>query len=284
MPVLPFEHVAIVGPGLIGGSVGMGLRRRGLARRVTGVGRREVSLEAAVKAGAIDSGTLDLEAGVREADLVLLCTSVQLIQEQAARVVPLLKAGAVLSDVGSSKQEIVTAIEALLAGRREVAYLGTHPLAGRERRGVRFAREDLFEGSLCLFCPSAHTTPDAAARLRALWEGLGASVRQVDAAEHDRLVSEISHLPHLLASALVNAVSDEALDLAATGFRDTTRVAAGDPDLWAAIFLSNRAHLVRGVETVVREVRAVLEAIERGDRRALVRALRRAKERRDSLA
>ena len=278
-----FERVAIVGPGLIGGSIGMGLRTRGLAASVVGVGHRQVSLDAAVELGAVDRGTLDLEEGVRGADLVLLCTSVTLIREQAGRVVPLMKPGAVLSDVGSSKRQITDTVEALLAKRKAVAYLGTHPLAGTEQRGIRAAREDLFERSVCVFCPTAHTTEAAAASLRTLWQALGAEVREYEPAVHDRLVSEISHLPHVLASALANAVDPDALVLAATGFRDTTRVAAGDPELWAAIFLSNRANVLESVEKLVGEVRTLTDAMDREDRGALLDALRRAKERRDSL-
>ena len=278
-----FEKVTLVGPGLIGGSLGMALRARGLAGEVIGVGHRQVSIDAAVELGAIDRGTLDLAEGADGADLIVLCTGVKLIQQQAAEVIPLMKAGAVLTDVGSSKEEITTTIESLLADRDDVAYLGTHPLAGMEKRGVQAAVETLYEGSLCIFCPTAHTTPESADALRRLWEGVGAAIREIDPATHDHMLSQISHLPHLVASALTSAVSEDALALAASGFRDTTRIAAGDPDLWTAIFLSNRKNLIAGLHSLLGRLNAFSDALADEDRHTLRRLLAEAKDRRDAL-
>ena len=278
-----FKKVVIVGPGLIGGSVGMGLKRLGLAEEVIGVGHRQQSLDKAVALGAIDRGTLRLEAAAPLGDLVLICTGVESIPQLAARALPAMKPGSVLSDVGSTKEEVTRKVEAAMPGRH-VAYLGTHPLAGLERRGIEAARDDLFRGSLCIFTPTEHTTADARELLAQMWQALGARVRQMAPATHDRLVGDVSHLAHLAAAALVNAVSDEALELAAAGFRDTTRIASGDPELWAEIFLSNKDSVAKGLLSLLEQIGEFAAAFDRHDKEALLRVLRKAKERRDNLA
>lgn len=277
-----FETVAIVGPGLIGGSVGMGLKQAGLAGRVIGIGHRQRSIDKAVELAAIDEGTLELAKGVADADLVILCTGVALVPVHAGKALPVMKPGSILTDVGSTKREITEKIEALI-DKRNVSYLGTHPLAGMEKRGVQAARGDLFRGSICIFTPTAHTTAEAKQRLAAMWSALGASVRELDARTHDKLISEISHLPHLVAAALVNGASGEALEFAATGFRDTTRIAAGDPELWAEILLANRENVARGLLLLLEQVRAFAMALDRNDKEALLRVLQSAKDKRDKL-
>ena len=277
-----FETVAIVGPGLIGGSIGMGLKQAGLAGRVIGIGHRQGSIGKAVELGAIDEGTLELAKGVADADLVILCAGVALVPVHAGKALPVMKPGSILTDVGSTKREITEKIEALI-GKRNVSYVGTHPLAGMEKRGVEAARGDLFRGSICIFTPTAHTTPEAKQRLAAMWSALGARVKELDARTHDKLISEISHLPHLVAAALVNGASREALELAATGFRDTTRIAAGDPELWAEILLANRENVARGLLLLLEQVRAFAMALDRNDKEALLRVLQSAKDRRDKL-
>ena len=280
-----FNHVLIVGPGLIGGSLGLGLRTRGLARRVTGVGRRQESLEKALAVGAVDDTTLDLLEHAGDADLIVLATAVGLIGEQSVALAPKMGPKAILTDVGSVKESVCRAAEtALLAAARGTRFVGGHPLAGSEQRGVDAAREDLFTGALCLLTPSPATDPDgrALARLRDMWEALDCRVREMSAATHDRLLAQSSHLPHVLAAALVNAVADEALEIAARGFLDTTRIASGDAALWRDICLANRPALLEALRRLDEQTAEFRRALKSGDAAAIERFLANAKNRRDA--
>lgn len=282
-----FAHVVIIGPGLIGGSLGLALRRGGLARRVTGVGHRTATLEEGVRLGALDDFNLHAVEAVPDADLVVLATGVDLILKQSAEILPRMKPDAVLTDVGSVKGTICAGIERLYHGAHtpRARFVGGHPLAGSEKRGIAAARADLFHRALCILTPSERTDPGGVARasLRALWETLGCVVREMSPATHDRLLAEISHLPHAAAACLVNAVSDEAHHVAARGFLDTTRVASGDPLLWTEICLANRESLGLSLRALAREADALAGALERGDADAVTRLLARAKERRDAI-
>ncbi len=280
-----FERVAIVGPGLIGGSLGMALRRRGLAGRVLGVGHRQISMDKALECGAVDEASIELPPTVADADLVVLATSVGKILEQIPTVVSEMKAGAVLTDVGSVKGAICRAARSAIAKREncDVRFVGSHPLAGSEQRGIDAAREDLFDGALCIMAETGQGDPDREAfcRVESMWKGVGCEVRALPAEEHDRLLGEISHLPHAAAAGLVNSVGDEALDLAASGFLDTTRVASGDPDLWVDIFLANRDGVLPALHRMQTELSAFIQGIESSDAAALRDLLRAARDRRD---
>ena len=281
-----FDKLVIVGPGLIGGSLGMAVREKGLARRVVGVGRRRESLARAVELGAVDETSLDLESAVAEADLVVLATGVELIAQQAAVVLPRMPRGALLTDVGSAKgticRSIARAFSATSAAER-VRFVGGHPMAGSERRGVVSARADLFRGAVCILTPTPITDPDGAALeiVRELWKAVGCHVHVMSPEAHDRLIAQISHLPHAAAACLVNAASDEALDLAASGFLDTTRVASGEPALWVEICMANREALLAALAALGQEMNVLARALNSGDARALEALLARAKSRRD---
>jgi len=279
-----FQRVVIVGPGLIGGSLGMALRAGGLARHVVGVGHRRESLDLAVAMGAVDEATLDLPSAVPEADLVVLATSVGKICEQAGVVIPRMKRGALLTDAGSVKGAVCDAVAQALDEHpgADVRFVGGHPLAGSERRGIRAARKDLYQGAACVITPPADTDPEALAKVRAMWEAVGCRVVQVPPDLHDRLLAQISHLPHAVAACLVNAVCDEALGLAAGGFMDTTRVASGDPGLWVDICTANRGALAEALRAFAEEVKGFADALAAGDADALSARLARAKSRRDA--
>ncbi len=286
VPEVMFQRVVIVGPGLIGGSLGIALRAAGLAGRVVGVGHRQESLDAALELGAVDEATFDLEGAVADADLVVLAVSVGRIPELASRAAPQMKNGAVLTDVGSVKAPICSAVEALLRtpSRPRVRFVGGHPLAGSEKRGVRAARSDLFRDALCILTPSRVTDPDGTAlsRVRDMWQAVGCRVRELPPELHDELVAEISHLPHVVAACLINAVSDGALDLAGSGFADTTRVASGDPGLWRDICMANSRAVDKALHTFAEQVRTFRKALASGDADAIDDCLRGAKERRDA--
>jgi prephenate dehydrogenase len=256
------RELAIVGVGLLGGSVAKAARLGGLARRIVGVGRDPERLRPAVEDGTLDTAVTDLDAGVREADVILLAAPVLAIEgllEQVGRAAP---TGAVVTDVGSTKRNIVRAAERLYAGR-PLAFVGSHPLAGSEQSGYKVARVDLFQGATVVVTPTETTELAALKRTTEFWEALGARVTSLDPETHDRTVAAISHLPHLVACALVDGarrVEPAALELAARGFRDTTRIAAGDPDMWTEIFLANRDALSASV-AAFREALADLERV-----------------------
>lgn len=274
-----FRTVAIVGVGLIGASLGLGLLRRRLANRVIGIGRREESLRVALSRGALSHTTLHLAEGVAEADLVIVCTPVGRIADDIRLAAQNCQSGTLITDVGSTKAEIVAQVAGFLPSG--VTFIGSHPLAGGERSGPQFAEVDLFDGRAVIVTPDKTTRPDDLDALWALWTDLGARVLRMTAEEHDRALAATSHLPHLVAAALAAATPDELLDLTAGGWADSTRIAAGDPELWRQIFASNRGPLRAALARFEDRLAALRESIERPDDRALLEILATAKERRD---
>jgi prephenate dehydrogenase len=278
-----WSRLTVVGPGLIGGSIARGARARRLAREVVVVARHEAALRAARDAGAADTGTTDLAAGVSGAALVVLCTPVGALPGLIRAAWPRLAPGAVLTDAGSVKRSVVDA--ALGCPPREgVGFVGGHPMAGSERSGFEASDPDLFEGRLALVTPTAGTPEAAVATATALWEGLGSTVRCLSPEAHDRLVAQISHLPHLAAYALVSAADGDALPLAARGFVDTTRIAASAEALWADIFRENRGPILDALARYEAVLTRWRDLAAGGDWASLEAELGRARELREKLA
>lgn len=276
-----WDTVAIVGVGLIGGSIGLGLRERGLARHVVGIGRRASTLRAARQAGAVTSTTLDLAKGVSKAELVVVCTPVGRIAADVLAAAQACPQGCLITDAGSTKAEIVAAVEDRLDDRAH--FVGSHPLAGSEKSGPTAAVGDLFEGRTVVITPTKATREQDSAALFALWSDLGANVVSMSASAHDRILAATSHLPHLAASALAAATPEGDLQLAASGWLDTTRVASGDPELWQQIFLANRAHVLAALGRYEKVLASLRRALERCDEKKLTEILLEAKRRRDAL-
>jgi prephenate dehydrogenase len=280
-----FEVVAIVGVGLIGGSIGLALRERGMARRVIGVVRRPETARVAQERGAIDAATEDVRAGVGEADLVVLCPPVLTIPPLATTMAEALRPGTVVTDVGSTKEYLMREVMRRLPAA--CPFIGGHPMAGSERGGVEAARADLFVGATWVLCPGERSP--ALARLEAWVAGLGAMPVTMGAAEHDRVVAAISHLPHVAAAALVNAVVDggEARDVLRTfiagGFASTTRIASSPPELWRDICLTNRPAVLRTLAGSRAALDRFEEALRREDGDALLAAFAEARTAREDL-
>jgi prephenate dehydrogenase len=275
------DTLTIVGVGLIGGSIGLAAKRYGLARRVVGVGRQQNSLDRARALGTIDEGHLDAESVVAESQLVIFCTPVDRIAAQVLSLAPRCAPGTILSDAGSTKAAIVHGVEGRLPPG--VAFVGAHPLAGSERRGPEFASAELFKDRCTVLTPTAHTDAGALEQVRAFWHGLGARVMHLSPEEHDRALALTSHLPHLVAAALANTLPPELHELTATGFRSTTRIAAGDPGLWAAIFRHNRGAVLEALSTLEQRLGAFRCALEDEAAPALEPLLVQAKKVRDAL-
>ena len=280
-----FDTVAIVGVGLMGGSIGLALRKERMARHVIGIGRRIEQLRLAENRGAVTEVTTDLRQGVASANLVVVCTPVGDVPEFVAAAAKACKPETIITDVGSTKAVIVNACDKALADSKGLwaSFVGSHPLAGSERTGVEFAREDLFQGRTTVITPTDDTRPAAAAKVEAFWQGLGSKVVRMTPPEHDISIAATSHLPHLVASALAAATPADLLTLTASGWADTTRIAAGDVDLWRQIFLDNRVNTLKALapfETVLAELRQALEA---ADGAALARLLQQGKRIRDTV-
>lgn len=276
-----FERVTIVGVGLIGGSLGLALRERKLVGRVLGVGHRQVSMDKALEMGAVDEATLDLTEAVRDADLVVLCTAIRLITELGEKAVPHLKSGCIVSDVGSAKSEIVRKFEEVLP--EDVHFVGAHPIAGSEKRGIQFARADLFVGAVCVLTPTSRTNAGAARRLADLWGEVGAKVATLSPDEHDTILARTSHLPHLAAVTLIHMLQGSDTSFVGTGLRDTTRVASSDVDIWCDIFLTNREAVLKAMADFGTRMSELRRAVEAGDRDSLAALLAAARGRRDDL-
>jgi prephenate dehydrogenase len=238
-----FARAAVIGVGLIGGSLGMAMRKRRIAREVIGVARVPETIGAARARGAIDRGTTDPVDGVAGADLVVLATPPDLVVSMARQVLPYLQAGAIVTDVASVKGGIVREIESALDPGRGVAFVGGHPMAGNEGRGVEAASDELFEGSVYLITRTPRTDGAAAERIAALARTLGARPMIVDPDAHDRAVARVSHLPYLLAAALMSAAGSETA-AAGPSFLGATRVAGSPVSMWAQICRLNRREII----------------------------------------
>jgi len=262
---LHFQRVAIVGVGLMGASIGMGLKTRGLVDRVTGIGHRQTSLDAAIEAGAIDTGTLDVAEGVREADLVIIATPAGMVIEKLDEVRAAAGPNLIVTDVASTKAAICAYAASTWPQPRR--FIGSHPMAGSEKFGPEHGRPDFYEGTVCLV--EQDDTVDVGAREVAvsLWTALGATVVNVAPDVHDRLLARTSHIPHVLAAALTTLAQRDGVDQRAIGrgFRDTTRVAGSRPELWRDICLTNREAVLDGIREFQGYLDAFAAALQDGD-------------------
>lgn len=276
-----WDTVAIIGVGLLGGSIGLALQQRGLVRRVIGVGRREESLRRARLLGTVTDTTLELARGVAEADLIVVCTPVGDIVDYVCQAAEHCPAHAIITDVGSTKADIVRQLRQQLP--TELRFVGSHPLAGSEKTGAQHAQAELFEGRVTVVTSAEGTESGALEQVVAFWESLGSRVLRMSPEDHDEAVAMTSHATHVIAAALAAATAPDQLPLTASGWRDTTRVAAGDPQLWRQILVTNRDQVLKSLgkfEKVLSQFRA---ALKRGDDASLVQLLDAGKKTRDSV-
>ena len=255
------RRITIWGVGLIGGSLGLALKKNGFQGQRVGLGRNIGRLEKALQYDAVDVVTTEMAEGLRGSDLVVLCTPVELVPVLVQHVIEVVgsQQSMVLTDVGSTKSVLVQTVEAQLRehGSNTISFVGGHPMAGSHETGVGAARATLFENATCLVTPTESTDSDSLQQVRSLWEFVGAVPHLLSPEIHDLLIGAASHLPHLIASLLTNTVANvetehhKALDFTATGFRDSTRIAAGSPDLWTGIFSQNRDVLLSLIDDIV---------------------------------
>ncbi|MFA5146409.1 MAG: prephenate dehydrogenase/arogenate dehydrogenase family protein [Candidatus Omnitrophota bacterium] len=279
--MIRFNKVAIIGVGLMGGSIGLAVKKRRVAGEVIGVFRHASTLRRALKRRAVDRGTLSIEEGVKDADLIIIATPVYSIPPLAAKVMRYAKKGAMITDAGSTKKWLVGEVERKLGSSRRVFFVGSHPMAGSEHAGVEFARDNLLADAPCIVTRTPKTDRRALGAVINFWSALGARVAIMDPSAHDRNISFASHLPHLVAFGVIGAVPEKYFLYSAEGFKDTTRVASSDPRMWTDIFLTNRKDVLRSARMFKGYLGEIVRVVKNGDSKKLFRLLKSAKMKRD---
>ena len=273
------KQVTIVGVGLLGGSAALALKAHDPRVRIAGVGRRQSSLDEALRVGAVDTAHLDVTEAIDGADLVILATPVGAFEQYLRALAPVLRRGMIVTDVGSTKAGVVRAAERILSPGGP--FVGSHPMAGSEQKGVAYARADLFNGATCILTPSARTPAGAIRRVERFWQALGMRIVRMTPAAHDKTMARVSHLPHALAGLLMILPGRGDLDVSATGFRDATRLAGGDPEMWRDIFLTNRRAILAAIDEFDQDLMHLRDLIELADAPGIEKFLATAKKRRD---
>lgn len=273
-----FKKVAIVGVGLIGGSLALALKRNKVAGRIVGVSRHRSTISLAKRKRIIDGGSQDLRI-IKGADLLMLAMPVEAIIKLAPRIAKIVGRGCIVTDAGSTKGKIVSRLEKIFP-----FFVGSHPLAGSEKRGAANARADLFRSSLCVVTGTVKTSRSAQIKVKKLWQSVGARVVVMTPSEHDKILSFISHLPHIVAFCLINSIPKAYLPFASGGLRDTTRIAASDSQLWTDICLSNSKNILKALQSYEKKFKRTMVLIRDNESRALTRIFRQAKRAREDLS
>ena len=281
-----FEKVAIIGVGLIGGSIARELKRHGLCRSITGCARREETLRKAVDLGVIDDYSRDPRTAVADADLALLATPLSTTEPLLRQLAAGLKPDCIVTDAGSAKVVVAAAARSALSPEQLRRFVPGHPIAGTEKSGVEASFLGLFEGRLTILTPLAETDPEATAAVAALWRGAGAAVAELSPERHDQVLAATSHLPHLLAYALMDCLArredrEEFFACAAGGFGDFTRIASSDPVMWRDICLANGPALLEALADCDQALGELRQAVAAGDGPRLEALFARAKQARD---
>jgi cyclohexadieny/prephenate dehydrogenase len=277
---LSFQTIGIVGCGLIGCSIAAALKSRGFPGRIVGCGRPGPNLQTAISRKLVDSAESDLAQAVAACELIVVCTPVDRMVEDIRTAALSARAGTLITDAGSVKQSVCGSVGNLPAN---VTFIGSHPIAGSEKQGCQHADARLFDGRVCVLTPLPTTSRAEISRLRDFWRALGMSVVEMTPEAHDRVLAQTSHVPHAVAAALAASLDPENRLLTAGGFQDTTRIAAGDPQLWSAILLANAGEVTAGLRAVSERLSELAGAIQSQDKNRLAQLLTVAKQRRDGL-
>ncbi len=275
------RQVTIIGLGLLGGSVALAVRQRMPGTAVLGYSHRSSTRRRAKALGVVAKTAANLEAAVAGADLVLLATPIFTFERYFGDLSGVVPSGCIVTDVGSTKALPHVWAEQRLAGHAR--YVGSHPVAGSEQRGVEFARDDLFDQTRCILTTTPATNRDAVKMLRSFWSALGCSVQVMSPAEHDRVFANISHLPHVMAAGLVNASDEDEMLFAGKGFLDSTRIASGPPTVWTDVLLANRRNIADGIDRAMVELSKLRAAIAKGQREQIEQLLEAARSKRAKL-
>lgn len=275
------NKITIIGVGLIGGSMGLAIKAKGLARKVVGVGHRKSSIDRAVRLRTVDEGTLNLAKGVEDADIVVLATPILSMVKLVKKIAPHLKRGCIVTDVGSTKRRITQEMDKLVP--KGVNFIGGHPMAGSEKRGVDQARRGLFKDSICILTKTKVTKESSLRAIKDLWLALGAKIIILSPEVHDRVISEISHLPHMVIFSMLNSIDKKSLVFASTGLYDATRIASSDAKIWRDIAVSNKIEILKSISRFKKNLSILEKGIKREDGAALLKAFKNAKNMRELL-
>lgn len=262
-----FNKVAIIGLGLMGGSLGLVIKKKKIANLVIGISRTKKTLKLAKERKAIDFGSQNLKI-IKDADLLIFATPIETILDLAYPVSRVIKEDCIVTDIGSTKEKIVSRLSKIFKH-----YLGSHPLAGSEKSSILYAHENLFKNSLCVLTPHKNTSSFAFKKIRLFWQNIGAKVVYLSPKEHDKILSLVSHLPHAVSFSLISAIPKEYLKFASGGLRDTTRIASSEPKIWTDIFLSNPKNILTAIELFEDQLKRLKSCILKKDRKNLTRLI-----------
>ncbi len=283
-----FDKVCIVGVGLIGGSLAMSLKSKGMAGEIVGVGRGKDNLVAAVNLGIIDSYTHHLEEGVKDCDLVVIAVPVLATASAVSKAAPNLKKGVIVTDVGSVKESVINSVLPVMPDG--TYFVAAHPVAGTEHSGAENALADLYVNRRCIITPTKDTNKDALEKITSMWTEVGSEVVIMDAEHHDLVLAAISHLPHIVAYTLVNTISNieksdekDILKYSAGGFKDFTRIASSSPDMWKDICAANKDAILKTIESFSESLALLKAGIEAENWESVRKSFTAAKDARDSL-
>ncbi|MEN6576490.1 MAG: prephenate dehydrogenase/arogenate dehydrogenase family protein [Phycisphaerales bacterium] len=275
------RQVSIVGLGLLGGSISLAVRQRMPGVVVVGYSHRAATRRRAKALGIASQVVGDLASAVKTTDVVILATPIFTFEQYFADLADLVPPGCIVTDVGSTKVLPHQWADQRLG--KAARYVGSHPIAGSEQRGVEFARDDLFDQARCILTTTQATDRDATRTLREFWAALGCNVGVMNPVEHDRVFANISHLPHVMAAGLVNASDDEDMKFAGKGFLDSTRISSGPASIWADVVLANRENIANGIERTIAELSKLEGAIRDGNRERITELLEAARRKRATL-
>ena len=279
-----FSKIAIIGPGLLGGSIALALRRKCLDIQIAVWARREEAVDRVRAAGIADTASSDLATVVKDAGLVVFCVPIGVMPGLAEKIAPLLTPGTCVTDVGSVKAPVVETLAPIFKNR--ASFVGSHPMAGSEQTGLDAASAGLFDDAVCILTPDASSDLKAVEPIGEFWTLLGCRISTLSPVAHDEVIALVSHLPHLLAATIVNLVCSQNpnwLNFCGNGFRDTTRVASGSAEMWSEILQSNRQPLKKSIVAMIEKLREVLELLDSGNGARMNQFLTEAKTERDRM-
>ncbi len=274
------KRVTIIGVGFMGGSLGLALKKHSLAQEVVGVSSKQSNLMEAIKVGAIDIAETEVERVIPQSECIILATPVESIVKILTKIGPLIRKGTIVTDIGSSKVDIVEVGEKKLQSGG--FFIGSHPLVGSEKSGVENATAELFEKAKCIITPTAQTNPAVKEKVKQLWNRIGCDVVSMTPEEHDTIFAYVSHLPHLLSFGLMETVPKEYLTHAVQSLKDTTRIASSSAQMWNDILISNSRNVIKALDECAKNLSHLRQAIIHKDQKTLIDFFTRVKEKRDS--
>jgi prephenate dehydrogenase len=285
-PASNYGTVTIVGVGLIGASLGLALKKAGVVTKVLGVGRSKENVDQAQKMGAID-GEVDLVEAAKQSDLIVLCMPVAQMRTAFEIIEPHLEPRTMITDAGSTKGDVILAAKEVL-GKKVCQFVPAHPIAGGAQHGASAAKADLFQGKQTIVCPLQENSPEDIALISGFWESVGSEVKKIGVVQHDAIYAAVSHLPHLLSYALMASVvnsedADQKLDHVGAGFKDFTRIAASNPEMWRDICLGNRTAILKELDQYVLIVNHMRKLVAEGDGAGLEKLFNQASKARQDL-